>query len=61
MFSLMPSYLLFWKIFEDKKRYDPWKIQKKQKNAQKNVIIFSNNLNCIFGIENVEIWFSPFL
>ena len=37
------------------------KIEKKQKNAQKNVIILSSNLNRIFGWENIEIWFSLFL
>ena len=31
------------------------KFQKKKK--LKNVTIFSNNLNLIFGLENVEIWF----
>ena len=31
------------------------KIQKKQKNAKKNVIILSSNLNRIFCGENVEI------
>ena len=33
------------------------KIQK----CSKNVIIFSSNLKRIFGLENVEIWFSLFL
>ena len=33
------------------------KIQK----CSEDVIIFSNSLKRIFGLENVEIWFSPFL
>ena len=37
------------------------KFKKKQKNAKKNVIIFSSNLNRIFGQKNVEIWISLFL
>ena len=55
----MASYLLFKK---KKKiwRYDPSKIQKTEK-CSKNVIIFSNNLNRIFGQKNVEIWISLFL
>ena len=32
-----------------------------KKKCSKNVIIFSSNLKCIFGLENVEIWFSLFL
>ena len=28
---------------------------------KKNVIIFSSNVNCIIGLENVEIWFPLFL
>ena len=27
----------------------------------KNITIFSSDSNCIFGLENVEIWFSLFL
>ena len=44
-------------------RYAPWKIQKKKKKKKcsKNVIIFSSNLNRIFGQKNVEIWISLFL
>ena len=34
---------------------------KKQKNAQKNVTIFSSNLNLIFDRKNIKIWFSLFL
>ena len=34
---------------------------KKKKNTQKNVIIFSSNLNLIFGWEDIEILFSLFL
>ena len=37
------------------------KIQKNRKMLKKNVAIFSSNLNRIFGLENVEIWFSLFL
>ena len=33
------------------------KIQK----CSKNVTIFSSNLKCIFGLENIEIWFSLIL
>ena len=36
------------------------KFQKTEK-CSKNVTIFSSNLNFIFGLENVEIWFSLFL
>ena len=42
----------------DKKQIHP---VKKFKNAKKTVIIFSSNFKCIFGPENVEIWFYPFL
>ena len=28
--------------------------------CSKNVTTFSSNLKCIFGLENVEIWFSLF-
>ena len=46
----------------ERKRYDPWKnSKKKKKTAQKNIIILSSNLNCTFGLEKVEIWFSLFL
>ena len=41
------------KIFKKKK--------KEQEKCSKKVTIFSNNLNCIFGLENIEIWFSLFL
>ena len=37
------------------------KIQKNRKMLKKKVTIFSSNLNHIFGLENVEIWFSLFL
>ena len=64
MFSFMASYLLFKKQkFGERKRYDPWKISKKKKKKmlKKKVIILNSNLNRIFGLENVEIWFSLFL
>ena len=64
MFSFMASYLLFWKEKKigDRKRYDPWKnSKKKKKTAQKNIIILCSTLNCTFGLEKVEIWFSLFL
>ena len=32
----------------------------KFQKCSKNVTIFSSNLNRIFGLENVEIWFSLF-
>ena len=55
----MASYLLFWKIFGDI-IHEKFKNSKKKKSS-KNVIIFSSNLNHIFGLENGEIWFSLFL
>ena len=57
MFSFMASYLLFWKNLEIEKDM----IHEKFKKCSKKIIIFSSNLKCIFGLENVEIWFSLFL
>ena len=58
MFFFMASYLLFWKKFGDM----IMKIKKKlKKKCSKTVIIFSRNLNRIFGLEKVEIWISLFL
>ena len=58
MFFFVASYLLFWKFFGDV-------IMKIKKiiieQCSENVIIFSNNLNRIFGLENIEIWISLFL
>ena len=54
----MASYLLFWKIFGDMIHE---KLKKKKKKSSENVIIFSSNLNRIFGLENFEIWISIFL
>ena len=58
----MASYLsfLFFNLEREKDMVHE-KNSKKQKNAQKNVIILSSNLNNIFGQENVEISFSLFL
>ena len=53
----MASYLLFWKNFGDM----IMKIFKKIEKCLETVIIFSSNLNRIFGLENVEIWISLFL
>ena len=33
---------------------------KKKKKCSKNVIIFNSNLNRIFGLKKIEIWFSLF-
>ena len=57
MFFFMASYLLFWKFFGDMVHEN----SKKKKKCSENVIIFSSNLNCIFGMENVEIWISLFI
>ena len=35
--------------------------KKKEEKCSKKVTIFSSNLNCICGLENIEIWFSLFL
>ena len=65
MFPFMASHLLFFSSFllllilEREKYMIQEKIKKK--NAQKNVIIFSSNLNRIFGWEDIEILFSLFL
>ena len=57
----MASYLLFWKKkLEREKDMIHKKFQKKHKML-KNVTIFSSNLNRIFGLKNIEIWFSLFL
>ena len=62
MFSFMASYLPFKKKkIEREKDMIHEKNSKKQKDAKKNVIILSNSLNCIFGMENVEIWISLFI
>ena len=37
------------------------KNSKKLEKCSENVIIFNSNLNCIFGLENIEIWISLFL
>ena len=34
---------------------------KKLEKCSENVIIFNSNLNCIFGLEKIEIWISLFL
>ena len=60
----MESYLLFFlkkKKMEREKDMIHEKIQKNRKMLKKKVTIFSSNLNHIFGLENVEIWFSLFL
>ena len=53
----MASYLLFKKNSGDM-IYEKFK---KKKKSLENVIIFSSNLNRIFGLENIEIWISLFL
>ena len=50
----MASHLLFLKTIWREKDMIHEKIINKKK-CSKNVIIFSNNLNFIFGLENVEI------
>ena len=60
MFFFMASYLLFWKFFGDL-IHEKFKKKKKTEKCSENVIIFSSNLNHIFGLENVEIWISLFL
>ena len=63
----MESYLLFKIKKETKKNLEREKdmihekIQKKNRKCSKNVTTFSSNLNCIFGLENIETWFSLFL
>jgi len=56
----MASYLLFWKILDRRKDTFYENFQKTEK-CSKNVTILSSKLNHIFGMENVEIWFSLFL
>ena len=55
----MASYLLFKKNSGDM-IYEKFKKKFKKKSSE-NVIIFSSNLNRIFGLEKVQIWFSLFL
>ena len=57
----MASYMLFWKNLEiENDMIHKKKFKKIYKNTQKNVTLFSSNLNRIFGQEKVEIWFSYF-
>ena len=51
----MASHLLFLKTIWREKDMIHEKIINKKKKCSKSIIIFSNNLNCIFGLENVEI------
>ena len=40
--------------------YEKFQKKKKTEKCSKNVTIFSSNWNRIFGLENIEIWFSLF-
>ena len=59
MFSFMASYLFFWKTIWIEKKIWSMKIFKNYRKCSK-ASIFSINLNCIFGLEKIEIWFSLF-
>ena len=51
LYALLKFFLEIWSM----------KKKKEKEKCSKNIIIFSSNLNRIFCLENVEIWFSLFL
>ena len=57
----MASYLLFWKNFGDMIYEKLKKKKRKTEKCSKKVIIFSSNLNRIFGLKELEIWISLFI